>query len=97
MSVADVVLLLGAIGVLITTITTAIIALRRVETVKEVVKDTKETLQKEVKDVHKIVNQQRTDMLSYQEKLIASLIAAGIHVPEDKSLKRSIVANPPPL
>lgn len=97
MSVADVVLLLGAVGVLITTITTAIIALRRVETVKEAVQETKETLSKEVQDVHKIVNQQRTDMLIYQDKLISSLVAAGIHVPEDKSLKRSELDRKPPL
>jgi hypothetical protein len=81
-SVTDVVLLLGAIGVLVTTLTTAIVTLRRVDATKEV-------LRKDVQDVHKIVNQQRTDMLSYQEKLIGSLVAAGIHVPEDKSLKRS--------
>lgn len=75
-------LLLGALGVLVTTISTAIVTLRRVDATKEV-------LRQDVQDVHKIVNQQRTDMLSYQEKLIASLVSAGIHVPEDKSLKRS--------
>ena len=90
MSVADVVLLLGAIGVLITTVSTAIVTLRRVQ-------ETKEVLQNDVKEVHKIVNQQRTDMLNYQEKLVASLVAAGIHVPEDKSLKRSTGANPPKI
>lgn len=82
MSVADIVLLLGAIGVLLTTITTAIMTLRRVDTTKEI-------LRQDVKDVHKIVNQQRTDMLLYQDKLVQSLISAGIHVPEDKSLKRA--------
>ena len=81
MTTADVVLLLGAVGVLITTISTAIVTLRRV-------KETKETLRTDVQAVHKIVNQQRTDMLSYQEKLVKSLIAAGIHVPEDTSLKK---------
>ena len=90
MSVTDAVLLMGAVGVLITTITTAIVTLRRVEATKEV-------LRQDVVDVHKIVNQQRTDMLSYQEKLIASLVTAGIHVPEDKSLKRGKGDNPPPV
>jgi beta-lactamase regulating signal transducer with metallopeptidase domain len=80
-SVTDVVLLMGAIGVLITTITTAIVTLRRVEATKEVIRS-------DVADVHKIVNQQRTDMLAYQEKLVASLVAAGIHVPEDRALRR---------
>jgi beta-lactamase regulating signal transducer with metallopeptidase domain len=81
MTTADVVLLLGAVGVLITTISTAIVTLRRV-------KETQETLRTDVQAVHKIVNQQRTDMLSYQEKLIKSLEAAGVHVPEDASLKQ---------
>jgi hypothetical protein len=90
-SVTDVVLLMGAVGVLITTITTAIMTLRRVEATKTV-------LRQDVQDVHKIVNQQRTDMLSYQEKLIASLVTAGIHVPEDKSLKRRGTGdNTPPV
>jgi hypothetical protein len=90
-SVTDVVLLMGAVGVLVTTITTAIMTLRRVEATKTV-------LRQDVQDVHKIVNQQRTDMLSYQEKLVASLVAAGIHVPEDKSLKRRGTGdNTPPV
>jgi beta-lactamase regulating signal transducer with metallopeptidase domain len=89
-NVADVVLLLGAVGVLITTISTAILTLRRV-------KETKEVLRQDVQDVHKIVNQQRTDMLSYQEKLIASLVSAGIHVPEDRSLKRGKGDNTSPV
>jgi len=90
-SVTDVVLLMGALGVLITTITTAIMTLRRVDATKEV-------LRQDVQDVHKIVNQQRTDMLLYQDKLVASLVSAGIHVPEDKSLKRRGTGdNAPPV
>jgi hypothetical protein len=42
-------------------------------------------LNRRVKDVHKIVNQQRTDMLQYQKALIAALAAAGIDVPTDQS------------
>jgi hypothetical protein len=40
----------------------------------------------EIRKVHKIVNQQRTDMLKYQDRLIGTLRAAGLHVPDDESL-----------
>jgi hypothetical protein len=36
--------------------------------------------------VHKIVNQQRTDLLNYQRALIRALRGAGIDVPEDQSV-----------
>lgn len=39
-----------------------------------------------IEKVHKIVNQQRTDMLAYQKTLVDALKAQGIHVPADKSL-----------
>lgn len=81
MVATDIVLILGAVGVLITSVVGAIVTLRRVD-------ETKRALKEDVQGVHKIVNQQRTDMMSYQEKLIAALVAAGIHVPEDKSLKK---------
>jgi len=83
MPVSDIVLLLGAVGVLITTVTTAIMTLRRVETVKERVEKVKE----DVQGVHKIVNQQRTDMLAYQEKLIHALLQGKLEIPPDESLK----------
>ena len=38
-------------------------------------------------EVHTIVNQQRTDSLRYQERLIEALTAAGIAVPADSSLR----------
>lgn len=38
-------------------------------------------------DVHKIVNQQRTDMQRYQEALVAALQNAGVDIPRDESLK----------
>lgn len=38
-----------------------------------------------VQSVHKIVNQQRTDMVQYQRALIFALKAAGIEVPVDQS------------
>jgi len=34
---------------------------------------------------HKIVNQQRTDMLRFQAALVKTLVAHGIDVPEDQS------------
>lgn len=41
----------------------------------------------QVADVHTIVNQQRTDLLSYQQLLIRALSAAGVTVPEDASVQ----------
>lgn len=79
MNVADVVLLLGATGALITVVAGAIVSLRKIENVRA-------DLKEEVQGVHKIVNQQRTDMLAYQKTLIDVLVAKGIHVPSDKSL-----------
>lgn len=69
MSAEGIVLILGAVGALITVLTTAWVNIR-----------------KNVKEVHKIVNQQRTDMLAYQKTLVDTLRASGIHVPTDKSL-----------
>lgn len=79
MNVADVVLILGAVGALITVITSAVVSLRRIESVKTEIKE-------DVQAVHKIVNQQRTDMLAYQKTLIDALTSRGIHVPTDKSI-----------
>ena len=79
MTTADVVTLIGAIGGLITVVTAAIVSLRKIERVKVELKE-------DVKEVHKIVNQQRTDMLAYQKTLIDVLVARGINVPTDKSL-----------
>lgn len=69
MSAEGIVLILGAVGALITVLTTAWVNIR-----------------KNVQEVHKIVNQQRTDMLAYQKTLVDTLRASGIHVPTDKSL-----------
>jgi len=44
-------------------------------------------LRRDVRAVHKIVNQQRTDMLAYQARLIKALRREGLSVPEDESLK----------
>lgn len=78
-TVADVVLILGAVGALVTTVTAAIVNLRRVKAMKTELKE-------DVQAVHHIVNQQRTDMLAYQRTLIDALTAQGINVPTDKSL-----------
>lgn len=40
---------------------------------------------RQIKQVHQIVNQNRTDMLQYQSDLIAVLQANGIIVPRDRS------------
>lgn len=79
MEATDVVMILGAIGVLITAITSSIVSLRRIDHVKTVI-------QEDVKAVHKIVNQQRSDMLAYQADLIKALRAGGVDVPKDESL-----------
>jgi beta-lactamase regulating signal transducer with metallopeptidase domain len=78
-TVSDVVLILGAVGALVTVITAAVVSLRKIDTVKNELKE-------DVQAVHKIVNQQRTDMLAYQKTLIDVLISKGIHVPTDTSL-----------
>lgn len=38
------------------------------------------------KETHKIVNQQRTDMLNFQNALIRALVAHDIEVPIDQSI-----------
>lgn len=79
MEVADIILIIGALGGLVTVVTAAIVSLRRIDSVKT-------ELKQEVQEVHKIVNQQRTDMLAYQKTLIDALVSSGIHVPTDKSV-----------
>ena len=37
------------------------------------------------RSTHKIVNQQRTDMMNYQRALIKALQSAGIDIPDDQS------------
>lgn len=91
MIATDIVLIITSLGVLITAIAGAFATLRRVDTstaaTMEKVDATTATVQGEIQAVHKIVNQQRTDMLAYQEKLVEALQRAGIHVPQDQSLK----------
>lgn len=88
MEISDVVLLIGAVGGLVTVVTAAIVSLRRINIVQadvDIVKTDVDVVKTDVKEVHSIVNQQRTDMLAYQETLIEVLKARGIHVPTDES------------
>lgn len=41
-----------------------------------------------INSVHKIVNQQRTDMLRYEAALKAALRHAGVDIPADQSLEQ---------
>jgi hypothetical protein len=54
--------------------------------VQQVAVTAAETVDK-LDDVHKIVNQQRTDMQRYQAVLLAALRRAGVEIPPDESLK----------
>lgn len=77
MTAHDLVLVIGAVGGLITVIVSAIVNLRRAEAMKTEIKS-------DVKAVHEIVDQQHADMLAYQKTLIDALIARGIEIPENK-------------
>lgn len=46
-------------------------------------------LARRLEEVHKIVNQQRTDMLSYQATLKQALAHAGVAIPADDSVEGS--------
>ena len=48
--------------------------------------DIETRLADQIQEVHKIVNQQRTDMQSYQAVLKTALEQAGVAIPVDKSL-----------
>jgi hypothetical protein len=64
---------LGSIAGLITAVATMVTAVGGI------------VLSYRVQSVHKIVNQQRTDMLRYQRALIVALKAHGVEVPDDQS------------
>lgn len=69
MTAEGVALILGAVATLTTAVSTAIVLV----------------LKSRVAEVHKLVNQNRTDMLAYQQDLVAALQAGGLIVPRDKS------------
>jgi hypothetical protein len=69
MTAEGIALILGAVATLTTAVSTAIVLI----------------LKAKVADVHRLVNQNRTDMLAYQQDLVAALQAGGLLVPRDKS------------
>jgi len=62
-------LILGAVATLTTAVSTAVVLILRVK----------------LAEVHTLVNKNRTDMLAYQQDLVAALQAGGLIVPRDKS------------
>lgn len=76
MTAEGIALILGAVATLITAVSTAIVLVLRAN-VREVTNT--------VADVHKLVNQNRTDMLAYQQDLVQALQAGGLIVPRDRS------------
>lgn len=71
-------LVLGAVATLITAVSTAIVL---------VLRTTLRQVHNSVTDVHGLVNQNRADMLAYQQDLVQALQAGGLIVPRDKSTK----------
>jgi hypothetical protein len=71
-------LILGAVATLVTSVATAVVMIMRRE-VKQI--------QAGVQDVHTLVNQNRSDMLAYQNDLVQVLVEHGLMVPRDKSTK----------
>ena len=69
MTAEGVALILGAVATLTTAVSTAIVLL----------------LKAKVAEVHVMLNQQRSDMMAYQQDLVAALQAGGLIVPRDKS------------
>ncbi len=69
MTAEGVALILGAVATLTTAVSTAIVLI----------------LKTKVGELHVMLNQQRTDMMAYQQDLVAALQAGGLIVPRDKS------------
>lgn len=69
MTAEGVALILGAVATLVTSIATAVVLI----------------LRRDVSKVHDLVNQNRSDMLQYQNDLIMVLQSNGIIVPRDRS------------
>jgi len=69
-------LILGAVATLTTAVSTAVVLILRAKVTR---------VSENLADVHKLVNQNRTDMLAYQQDLVAALQAGGLIVPRDKS------------
>lgn len=77
---------------LITAIATALIAVGGVITsitvLVPILRGTRANT-KQIVEIHTMVNQQRTDMSRYQERLIEALVAGGVAIPPDSSLRNS--------
>lgn len=69
MTAEGIALILGAVATLVTATSTAIVVV----------------LRRDVAAVHTLVNQNRTDMLTYQQDLVEALQAGGLIVPRDRS------------
>ena len=76
MTAEGIALILSAVATLVTAIAAAVVLI-----LKRDVKQVSEGLG----EVHALVNQNRTDMLQYQNDLIATLKANEIIVPRDRS------------
>lgn len=76
MTAEGIALILGAVATLVTAISAAVVLI-----LKRDVKQANESLG----EVHALVNQNRTDMLQYQNDLIAVLQQNKIIVPRDRS------------
>lgn len=76
MEASEIIAIATAIATVITAIGGVIIAIRTAE-VKKTVEHTKD-----------LVNSRYTDLVSYQERLVATLQNAGIKIPGDVSLNR---------
>jgi UPF0716 family protein affecting phage T7 exclusion len=79
-----------SVATLVTAIATALIAIGGVITsvtvLLPILRGTRAN-SRQIIEVHTMVNQQRTDQLRYQERLIEALTAAGVAVPPDSSLR----------
>lgn len=76
MTAEGIALILGAVATLVTATSAAIVLI-----LKRDVRQANESLG----EVHALVNQNRTDMVQYQNDLIQALVANGIIVPRDRS------------
>lgn len=87
MTAEGIALILGAVATLVTSIATAIVLV-----LKRDVRQANESLG----EVHALVNQNRTDMLRYQNDLIMVLQHNNIVVPRDRSTLGGIAPPPKP-
>jgi hypothetical protein len=75
----------GVIGAIGSMLTAAGVLVTAVRLIMPLLSQARE-IHVQAREIHTIVNQQRTDMLTYQRELIEALAAHGISVPKDRSL-----------